>query len=242
MEVLNDILGYRDRKIYQDDQCFSFSLDSVILANLVSLRFRDKKILDLGTGNGVIPLILSLRTNQSIVGVELQEKLSSMAWKSVCYNHLEEQISIVHMDMKEYAMSVESDSFDVITCNPPYFKYTDQTIPNFSYEKFLARHEVTITLGDVFCICRKLLKNGGKFAIVHRADRLLELFDEFRKNNIEPKRVRFIYENIHKETTLVFIEGVKNGKAGLKVEQPFVLYNEDGVETDEYQSMLREVR
>ena len=170
MEVLNDILGYRDRKIYQDDQCFSFSLDSVILANLVSLRFRDKKILDLGTGNGVIPLILSLRTNQSIVGVELQEKLSSMAWKSVCYNHLEEQISIVHMDMKEYAMSVESDSFDVITCNPPYFKYTDQTIPNFSYEKFLARHEVTITLGDVFCICRKLLKNGGKFAIVHRAD------------------------------------------------------------------------
>lgn len=241
MQSLNDILGYRDRKIFQDDQCFSFSLDSVMLANFVGIRMRDQKILDLGTGNGIIPLVLSLRTEKPIIGVEIQKYLSDLAQKSVFYNHLDNQIQIVNMDMKSYSQVVSSDSFDIITCNPPYFKYTDGTIDNLSLEKLIARHEVTITLSDIFCICKKLLKNGGKFAIVHRSERFMELLEGFRKNNIEPKRIRFVYENIHKETILVLIEGVKNGKVGLKIESPFIMYDENGKKTEEYQKFLMEV-
>ena len=125
MEVLNDILGYPNRKIYQNTDFFSFSLDSVMLANFVTLRLRDKEILDLGTGNGVIPLILSLRTNKKITGVEIQPKLSELASKSVLHNQLSNQISIICSDMKDYVSTYTIEKYDVITCNPPYFKVNE---------------------------------------------------------------------------------------------------------------------
>lgn len=126
MEVLNDILGYPNRKIYQNTDFFSFSLDSVMLSNFVTIRLRDKKILDLGTGNGVIPLILSLRTDKPIVGVEIQKSLANLAEKSIRYNSLETQISIITSDMKDYVTSDTIEEYDVITCNPPYFKVNDK--------------------------------------------------------------------------------------------------------------------
>ena len=122
MEVLNDILGYPNRKIYQDSSCFSFSLDSVMLANFVTIRYRDQKILDLGTGNGVIPLVLSLRTDKKICGVEIQKYLAEMAKKSISFNQLDSQITIVHQNMKEFVNHDTFETFDIITCNPPYFK------------------------------------------------------------------------------------------------------------------------
>lgn len=241
MQVLNDILGYKNRKIYQDDNYFSFSLDSIMLANFVNIRLRDKKILDLGTGNAVIPLILSLRTDKEIVGVEIQEKLVLLANKSVNYNKLNDQITIINIDMKEYAKN-NNNSFDIITCNPPYFKANEKNIINLSKEKAIARHELKITLSDIFCVSKKMLKNNGTLALVHRPDRLLEILNLFRANNIEPKRVQFVHENINKESILVLIEGTKNGKPGLKIENPFILYDQYGNKTKEYEMLIKEVR
>lgn len=241
MEVLNDILGYPNRKIYQNTDYFTFSLDSVMLSNFVTIKLRDKNILDLGTGNGVIPLILSLRTNKSIVGVELQKKLAILAKKSVKYNELENQISIVCSDMKAYVSRDTIENFDVITCNPPYFKVNEKNYFNLQTEKTIARHEVSISLDEVVFVASKLLKNNGTFALVHRTERLLEIFDLFRQYKIEPKRVQFVYENLNKPSTLVLIEGTKNGKSGLKIESPFVLYRNDGKLTKEYQKTLVEV-
>lgn len=242
MEVLNDILGYKNRKIYQDTDCFSFSLDSIMLANFATIRMKDNSIIDLGCGNGVIPLILSLRTTKKIVGVELQNKLADMAVRSVKYNNLEDYIEIINMNMKDFVTSETIESFDLVTCNPPYFKVNEKNYFNESKEKLIARHEVEINLSDLFYVVKKILKNNGNFAIVHRTDRLMEILLEFKKNNIEPKRIRFVYENINKESTLVLIEGQKNGKVGLKIEKPFILYNEDGSETEEYKNLLVEVK
>lgn len=242
MEVLNDILGYKNRKIFQDTDCFSFSLDSIMLANFVTIRLKDKKIVDLGCGNGVIPLIMSLRCDKKIIGVELQSKLADMAKRSVDYNNLNDFIEIINCNMKDYVSDETFESFDLIICNPPYFKVNDKNYFNDNIEKVIARHEVEITLSELMVIVKKLLKNNGNFAIVHRTDRLMEILSEFRKNNIEPKRVRFVHEKSNKESTLVLIEGQKNGKVGLKVENPFILYNEDGSETEEYKRLLVEVK
>ena len=213
-----------------------------MLANFATIRLRDKLICDLGCGNGVIPLILSLRTNKNIVGVELQKKLSDMAVKSVNLNNLSEQIKIINMNMKNFVNSEYFESFDIITCNPPYFKVYDKNYFNDSYEKVIARHEVEINLQDLFIVVKKILKNNGNFAIVHRPERLMEILFEFRKNSIEPKRIQFVYENIFKGSTLVLVEGQKNGKEGLKIENPIVMYNEDGSMTDEYSLMQVEVK
>lgn len=241
MQVINDILGYKNRKIYQDDDCFAFSLDSVMLANFVTIRMRDKNILDLGTGNAVVPLIISLRTDKKIVGVEIQQKLAEMAKESVKYNKLESQIEIINKDMKDYVSEDTIEKYDVITCNPPYFKVNEKNYFNLSPEKIIARHEVKVTLSDVFSVSKKLLKNNGNLAIVHRPERLMEILDLFKKNNIEPKRIQFVYENINKEAILLLIEGQKCGKVGLKVENPFILYNLDGNKTLEYDNLCREV-
>ena len=242
MEVLNDILGYKNRKIFQDTDCFSFSLDSIMLANFATIRLKDKKIVDLGCGNGVVPLIMSLRCDKKIIGVELQSKLADMAKRSVDYNDLSNVIEIINTNMKDYVSDETFESFDLVTCNPPYFKVNDKNYFNDNIEKVIARHEVEITLSELMVIVKKLLKNNGNFAIVHRTDRLIEILSEFRKNNIEPKRVRFVHEKSNKESTLVLIEGQKNGKVGLKVENPFILYNEDGSETEEYKKLLVEVK
>ena len=218
MEVLNDILGF------------------------ATIRLKDKNIVDLGCGNGVIPLIMSLRTSKKIVGVELQKKLADMAKKSVKYNNLEDFIDIINVNMKDFVSNENIEKFDLVTCNPPYFKVNDKNYFNVSKEKLIARHEVEINLSDLFVVVKKILKNNGNFAIVHRTDRLMEILLEFKKNNIEPKRIRFVHENVGKPSTLVLIEGQKNGKVGLKIEEPFILYNEDGSETYEYKKLLVEVK
>lgn len=241
MEVLNDILGYKNRKIFQDDNCFSFSLDSVMLANFVSIRLRDKKILDLGCGNGAISLIMSLRTDKKIVGVEIQKKLASLAKRSVEYNNLCNQIEIINTDIKDFARVNNVEKFDVIVCNPPYFKVNEKNYFNESIEKRLARHEVLLTLSDVFLVSRRLLKNNGTFAIVHRPERFLEIIDSFRNNGIEPKRIQFVYSKINKEATLILIEGQKNGRPGLKIEKPFILYDENNNILPEYLRLQKEV-
>lgn len=240
MERLDDVLGYENMKIYQNSDYFSFSLDSIILANYSSIRLRDKNIVDLCSGNGIIPLILSRRTNSNIIGVEIQEKLCDLAKKTVELNHLSSRISIINMDIKDYALCNLSN-YDLVLCNPPYFKLEDNSSLNLSYEKMIARHEVMINLSSMCDCAKKLLKDNGAFCIVHRSDRLMDILSEFRNNDIEPKSIRFVYENINKESTLVLVQGQKAGKVGLKIEKPIILYNLDGSMTDEYSLLQKEV-
>lgn len=241
MERLDDVLGYKDLKIYQNSSYFSFSLDSIILANYANIRLRDKNIVDFCTGNGVIPLILTRRTNNNIVGVEIQEKLAELATKSVEYNKLTDRITIYNEDAKEFSKK-HLNEFDLVLCNPPYFKIEDKSSFNESYEKKIARHEVLFNLEDLCISCKKVLKDNGNLCIVHRTDRLMEILETLRKYNLEPKRVRFVYEKISKESTLVLVEAQKCGSVGLKVESPIILYNLDGTLTDEYKSIQEEVR
>jgi len=241
MKVLHDIVGYKNRKIYQNDDYFSFSLDSVLLANFVNIRMKDYNIVDLCTGNGVIPLILSLNTKKKIIGVELQNKVFELAKKSINYNKLDGQIEIINMNVKDFACGNNINNYDLVVCNPPYFKVSSASNLNISKEKMIARHEVELTLSELCGCAKKILKNNGNFVIVHRADRFIEVIEEFSKNNIEPKRVRFVYEKTNKESNLFLLEGQLGGKIGLKIEKPLILYNQDGSMTDEYSNIINGV-
>ena len=240
MDRLDDVLGYPSLKIFQNSDYFSFSLDSIFLANYSHIRIRDKKIVDFCTGNGIVPLILSYRTSSPLIGVEIQKKLVDLANKSVDYNKLNDRISIVHSNVLDYANS-HLNEFDLVLCNPPYFKIEKNSSFNDSYEKTIARHEVLISLHDVCSCAKKVLKDNGNFCIVHRSDRLIELLSELRNNNLEPKRIKFIYETVHKPSYLVLVESQKNGKVGLKIDPPLIQYHLDGSMTDEYFLLQKEI-
>lgn len=215
-------------KIVQDTEMFSFSLDSVLLPHFVTLNKNINNILDIGCGNGPIPLILSTRTNSKIMGVEIQKEVYDMAVESVKINNLDNQISIVNADINDFYKNLESDSFDVITCNPPFFKYLDTSNINKNDYKTIARHEVKLNLENIFNIARKLLKNNGVIALVHRPDRLIDIIIEMKKNNIEPKKIRFVYPKVGSEANILLIEGSKNGKSGLKVLSPLYTHLDNG--------------
>lgn len=240
MERLDNVLDYDNMKIYQDSDFFSFSLDSIFLANYATIRLRDSNIVDFCTGNAIIPLVVSRRTNKTIIGVEIQKKLYMLAKKTVDYNKLNNRIFIVNDDIKEYSAD-NMDRFDLVLCNPPYFKFNDKTKVNLSFEKKIARHEIMITLNDVCRCAFKVLKEKGNFCVVYRTDRFMDVLDEFRKNNIEPKRIKFIYKTVDCCSHIVLIEGQKCGKVGLIIDKPLILYNLDGSMTDEYRLLQREI-
>ena len=233
MEVINYLLGYKDLKIIQDPDMFCFSLDSVLLPQFVTLNLNEKKILDIGCGNAPMPLILSTRTSAKIVGVEIQKEIYELAQKTIQINNKEDQISIIHGDIKKLYKTWESDCFDVIVCNPPFFKVNKESRLNVSDQRKLARHEITLNLEDIMKISRKLLKNNGVLGIVHRPERLIDILLLMRKNNIEPKKIQFIYPKIGSDANILLIEGRKNGKLGLKILKPLITHNSDGGYTDE---------
>ena len=225
MKVKNYLLGYKDTYIIQDTEMFNFSLDSVLLPNFVTLNPKTKKILDIGTGNAPIPLILSKKTNSKIIGVEIQKDVFELAKESIKINNLEEQIEIVNEDINEFYKKIESDTFDVITCNPPFFKNVKL---NQSDYKVYARHEKTLNLEQIFKISKKLLKNNGVIAIVNRPERLIEIITAMKENNIEPKKMQLIYPFKDKEANVLLIEGRKNGKSGLKILPPLYTHDKNG--------------
>ena len=238
MEVLNDLVGFENLKIYQNSDWFSFSLDSVLLPNFIALNKSINTIMDLCCGNAPIPLILSTKTNAKIIGVELQKDVYDLAKKSVEYNKLDDKIEILNMNIKDLKDKYSGDSIDVITCNPPYFKYNEDSNINEDIHKVIARHEKEITLDEVVDISHYLLKNNGVLGIVHRTDRLIEIIETFRKYNIEVKKLRFIYPKIGTESNMVLVEGKKNGNTGLKILAPLYVHNEDGSYTDEVLKMF----
>ena len=233
MEVTNYLLGYKDKYIVQNTQMFNFSLDSVLLPNFVTLNKNIKNILDIGCGNAPIPLILSTKTNALITGVEIQKEVYDLAVKSVKINNLEKQINIINADINEIYNQFETESFDVITCNPPFFKVSEKSNLNKSDYKTIARHEIKLNLDDIFKISKKLLKNNGYVAIVHRPERLLDILNSMQKYNIEPKKIQFIYPKTNMEANILLVEGMKNGKKGLKVLNPIYTHLDNGEYTEQ---------
>lgn len=232
-KIKNYLLGYEDMYIMQDTEMFNFSLDSVLLPNFVTLNKKINKIMDIGCGNAPIPLILSTLTTADIIGVEIQKESFDLAIESVKINNLENRIKIINEDINELYKSLESDSIDVITCNPPYFKVTENSNFNDSSYKTIARHEVMLDLPRLFKIAKKLLKNNGNIAIVHRPERLIDIIEEMKKNNIEPKRIQFIHPKKDVEANILLVEGTKNGKPGVKILPPLYSHKDDGNYTDE---------
>ena len=240
MIVRNRLLNFKNAYIYQDTDYFKMSIDSMLLANFVTINLRDKMILDIATGNAPIPMLLTYRTRANIYGVELQEPVYNLGRISIHENKMTEQITLINDDAKNLVDSFESDSFDVITCNPPYFKTNNEEFENDNEVKTLARHEKTLVLEDIFVIARKLLKNNGRLAMVHRTERFIEIIDMAKKYNFEAKRIRFVYPNNKKVSDLVLIECALNGKSGLKMEQPLFIYDDKGKYTEEVRKMFGE--
>lgn len=235
---INDLVNYKNIKIIQDKNYFNFSLDSVLLPNFVTLNPNTKMILDLCSGNLPIPLILSTKTNANIYAVELQQEIYDLAKETLKINNLENRITLYNDNAKNMTNKFETDTFDLITCNPPYFKYSDTSLINDNIIKSIARHEIEINIEDIIKISKKLLKNGGSLSIVHRTERLIEIIELMRKNNIEPKRIRFIYSKENTESNLILIDGKKNGNPGLKILPPLVVHNNDGSYTEEVLKMF----
>lgn len=240
MKVLNDILGYKGLKLYQDPDCFCFSLDSVVLANYCKIRKRDANIVEFCSGNGVVSIIMSRRTNSNIVGVEIQKKLYDMANESLDYNNLTDRITFINDDIKNFVK--DKDNYvDLIVCNPPYFKYDESNKINDSIEKQIARHELCINIDEIYSCASKILKDNGKLCIVHRSDRFTDVYDAMKKYRIEPKRIKFIYNNEDSQAEMFLIEGQKNAGTGLIIDKPLLVRNLDGSYSDEYKKLQEEI-
>ncbi|WP_044916455.1 tRNA1(Val) (adenine(37)-N6)-methyltransferase [Butyrivibrio sp. WCE2006] len=213
--------------IIQDPERFCFGMDAVLLSGFASASDGDN-VLDLGTGTGIIPILMSAKTKaKSLVGLEIQKDSADMAMRSVRINNLEERVRIVHGDIKEADKLFEPASFDVITTNPPYM-IKGHGFTNPDNPKAIARHEVLCDLSDVMVCAKKLLHPGGRFYMVHRPFRLAEIFKCMCENRIEPKRIRMIHPYIDKEPNMVLIEGLRDGKPRLSVEPPLIIYDAPG--------------
>ena len=228
MKVKNRLLNFDNMIIYQDNDYFLFSLDSVLLANFVTLKLTDKKIIDLCSGNGPIPMLLSYRTKARIFGVEIQKYIYEMGLDSIKENKLDNQIEFINEDVKKLDKLYPDGSFDVVTCNPPYFKFQENSLINDNKGKSIARHEVLINLEEIVKISSYLLKTGGTFAMVHRPDRLIEIINLMQKYNLEPKKIQLCYPKKEKNANILLIEGIKNGKTGLKVLSPLIIHDNKG--------------
>lgn len=238
MRVRNRLLNFGDNIIYQDDEAFLFSLDSVLLANFVSIRMTDKNIIDLCTGNAPIPMLLSFKTKANILGVELQKYIYDMGVLSVNENGMDKQIKLINANISDLCNDEYLESFDIVTCNPPYFKYKEGSLINQNENKMIARHEVCTNLEEVIKISSYILKTNGTMALVHRPERLMDILFLMRKYNIEPKKMRFVYSKEKRDANMVLVEGSKNGKAGLKMLAPLIVYDNNGEYTEEVRKMF----
>ena len=230
-EVTNYLLAYENMKIIQRKDMFNFSLDTVLLANFCSINKNVEKIIDFGTNNAAIPLLLSTRTKTNIVGVEIQEEAVVLARKNVALNNLENQITIVNQDIKEYVKN--NRRVKLVVCNPPFFKLGEKSHLNDNEYLQIARHEIAITLEEIIASASFILDHGGKFAMVYRPDRLIETINLLQKYDLEPKRLRFVYPKQGREANTFLIEAIKKGKIGLRIEAPLYSHNEDGSYSDE---------
>ena len=225
MRVINDLYDYEQYKIVQDNGAFKFSLDSILLAEFVEQLKPTDKVLDLCTGNGVVPLILSYYYKNKIVGFEIQSDIAEMALLSIENNHVEEQIKVINDDVKNIKNYFPGNNFDVIVANPPYFRYKDSSLINKNINKAVARHEINLKLEEVFETIKYALKENGVFYLVHLPERLDDILYYSQKYKITAKVVQFIYTNPIKDATIVLVKCVNNAKNSVVVRKP-VFVNE----------------
>ena len=257
-----DDLEYKDLKIIQNEKGFCFGIDSVLISDFARDIKSNSIGADLGTGTGIISILLAAKTNlKKIIGIEVQKEVADMAKRSVEINKLQDKIEIINLNIKDilqesnnlrskkiekdaednntYVKNVDClprETFDFVVTNPPYKKLeTGKT--NESEYKYISRHEVTANLEDFIKVSRYLLKDKGAFYMVHRPDRLVDIIELMRKYKIEPKKIRFVHSTIEKEPTLVLIKGIKNARPFLKIEKPLIIYEKNGNYTDEIHSI-----
>ena len=227
-----DDLQRNGLKIIQKTDGFCFGMDAVLLSGFATVK-PGEKVLDMGTGTGIIPLLLSAKTKgEHFTGLEIQDVIADMAARSVNLNHLEGKIEIVNGDIKEASRIFGAASFDVVTTNPPYMNDA-HGLKNPTEVKAISRHEVLCTLEDVVREGAKVLKSGGRMYMVHRPHRLIEIITAMKQYKLEPKRMKMVHPFLDKEANMVLIEAVKGGGSWLKMEAPIVVYKETGVYTDE---------
>ena len=225
-----DDLQLDSLEIIQKKDGYKFSTDSVLLANFAKAKKNDICV-DLCSGSGVVAILFSYKNkNKKTYAVELQSGLADMAKRSVLHNKLDEQIEVLNQDLSETPKTLGYESVDVVTVNPPYNEVGQTSATD---EIAIATHEIKTNLKKIVQTSSKILKFGGKFFMVHRADRLTDILFECRANKLEPKTLRIVYPKASKEPNLVLIEATKGGKAGLKIQKPLILSNEDGSETEE---------
>ena len=225
-EVINYLLAHNDLKIIQRKDMFNFSLDTVLLSQFCTINKDVKTIVDFGTNNAAIPLLLSKRTSKKIIGIEIQEEAVDLAKRNVEMNELNEQITIVHGDIKDVVK--ELPKAQLIVCNPPFFKVGENS------------HEIKIDLEGIISSAAYLLDNKGRFAIVHRPDRMIDILNIMQKYDIEPKRIRFVYPKMNRDSHVLLVEGMYKGKKGLKIEPPLYAHNDDGSYSNEVKRMFGE--
>lgn len=226
METINELLGVPSLKICQETDMFRFSIDSLLLASFATINKATKRIIDLGTGNAPIPLYLSLRTTKPIIGVEIQQRVYDLAVKSVKINCKESQIAIVNDNIIGISKKIGENKFDLVTCNPPFFKYSPESNVNKNDYLTIARHEVLVNLDQICNEAHLLLNNNGYFAIVHRPQRLTDILVSMRKYGLEPKRIRFVYPYESAEANHVLVEARKTANQGeVKILQPLYVHD-----------------
>ncbi len=236
-ERLDDLQrnGY---KLIQNTKIFCFGMDAVLLCAFTKVN-KGEDVLDLGTGNGVIPILLKGRTEgKSFTGLEIQDINVDMALRSIRYNGIEDSVSVVKGDIKEASKIFGAAAFDVVTTNPPYMN-ENHGLKNPESHKAIARHEILCTLDDVVGEGSRALKSGGRFYMVHRPHRLAEIIETMRKYHIEPKRIRFVHPYSDRDANMVLIEGIRGGRPMVKIEPPLIIYREQGVYTEEVRNLYQ---
>jgi tRNA1(Val) A37 N6-methylase TrmN6 len=233
-----DYLLAEDLKIIQSPSVFAFSLDAVLLSKFVYVPIQKGNIVDLCSGNGVIPLLLSTRTKGKVTGVEIQERLYDMAMRSFEYNGLSHRLHMIHGDIKDMPEQLGHGKFDVVTCNPPYFATPKRDEINENEHLAIARHEILCTLEDAIRVSSQLVRQGGKVAFVHRPGRFLEMMTLMRKYRLEPKRIRFVHPKLKKEANTLLVEAIKDGQPDLKILPPLIVYNDNNEYTEELKEIL----
>ena len=233
-----DDLQLNNLKIIQNSKEFCFGIDSVLLSDFAKSTKRCKTIVDLCTGNGVIAILLSAKLPKAkqIIGVEIQEYSAQLASRSVEMNNLQNKIKIINKDLTKIKKEIQSGSADLVVCNPPY-KPKGSGIINEKDSKTIARHEISCTLEDIIKEASRELNFGGSFCMVHKVERMTDIFTLLRKHGLEPKRMRLIYPKMGEPANLVLIEGIKGGKPFLNMEAPIYVYQEKG----EYTNQIYEI-
>ena len=230
-----DDLQYENLKIIQDTEGFCFGIDSVILSDFIKEAKAGSTIVDLGTGTGILSILLSKKTLAgNIIGIEIQKEVAEMAKRSVKLNNLEKKIKIINADINEIVKNkdIEKNTVDIIVTNPPY-KGTKDGGVNENEKKLISRHETTATLEDFIDVSSQLLKDRGCMYMVHKPERLADIIYFQRLHKIEPKEIRFVYPNNQSEASLVLVKGIKGANKFLKIDKPLYIYDENGRYTKE---------